>query len=57
SEIEFEARGLLCRAVQHEVDHLNGILFIDRMSSEKKKALKAELDELQAETKAALKKK
>lgn len=31
--IEFEASGLLARAIQHEVDHLNGILFIDRMSS------------------------
>ena len=27
--IEFRAGGLLSRAVQHEVDHLNGILFID----------------------------
>lgn len=26
-----ECNGLLARAVQHEVDHLNGILFIDRM--------------------------
>ena len=31
-EIEFEADGLLARAVQHEFDHLQGILFIDRMS-------------------------
>ena len=29
---EFEAQGLLARAVQHEVDHLDGILFIDRLS-------------------------
>lgn len=29
--IEFEADGLLARAVQHENDHLQGILFIDRM--------------------------
>lgn len=27
------ARGLLARAIQHEVDHLNGILYIDRMSA------------------------
>jgi peptide deformylase len=52
--IEFRAGGLLARAVQHEVDHLNGILFIDRMDSEVKKELKAELEELQADTKAAL---
>src|SRR4051812_384890 len=30
----FRAGGLLGRAVQHEVDHLNGILFIDRMTTE-----------------------
>jgi peptide deformylase len=52
--IEFRAGGLLARAVQHEVDHLNGILFIDRMDSEIKKELKAELDELQTGTKAVL---
>lgn len=28
-EIEIEAEGYLARAFQHEVDHLNGILFID----------------------------
>lgn len=32
-EFEFEASGLLSRAIQHENDHLQGILFIDRMSS------------------------
>ena len=50
----FRAGGLLGRAVQHEVDHLNGILFIDRMSSESKKELKPELESLQAATKAFL---
>lgn len=29
--LEFQATGLLARAVQHEHDHLHGILFIDRM--------------------------
>lgn len=29
-EISFEARGFFARVVQHEVDHLNGILFIDK---------------------------
>lgn len=27
--IEYEAEGLLARAFQHEIDHLNGILFVD----------------------------
>jgi peptide deformylase len=52
----FRAGGLLGRAVQHEVDHLNGILFIDRMTSDAKRELKSELDDLQGATKAKLKK-
>lgn len=55
-KISFKAGGLLARAVQHEVDHLNGILFIDRMASADKRDLKPELDDLQEETRAALKK-
>ncbi len=30
-EIELEAKGLLARAFQHEIDHLKGILFIDKV--------------------------
>ncbi|MDW8310288.1 MAG: peptide deformylase [Verrucomicrobiales bacterium] len=52
--VEFRCGGLLARVVQHEVDHLNGILFIDRMSTEDRRELKPQLDELQAATKAAL---
>lgn len=52
--IEFRAGGLLSRAVQHEADHLNGILFIDRMDKKTKEELKPELEALQAETKAEL---
>lgn len=55
--IQFLCGGLLARAIQHELDHLNGILFIDRMSPAKKSEIKAELDELQLSTKEALKKK
>ncbi len=50
----FRAGGLLARAVQHEVDHLNGILFIDRMNTETRQEVRSEIDELQAETKARL---
>jgi peptide deformylase len=50
-EIEVEAGGLLARALQHEIDHLNGILFIDRMSSAAKAALASRLKRLQKETK------
>ena len=55
--IEFRCGGLLARAVQHEADHLHGILFIDRMNAEVRKTLKPEIEELLAATKAALKKK
>ena len=55
-DIHFRCGGLLARAVQHEVDHLNGILFIDRMQREDKDNLKPELEALQKKTKAALKK-
>ena len=44
--VSFEAEGLLSRAVQHETDHLNGILFIDRMSSASKVTLASKLKKL-----------
>lgn len=43
-------RGLLARAVQHELDHLHGTLFIDRISYARKIALKGRLRKLQEET-------
>ena len=49
--IEIEASGLLGRAIQHEVDHLNGVLFIDRMNSAVKAALSGRLKRMQKETK------
>lgn len=55
--IEFRCSGLLARVVQHEADHLNGILFIDRMDRKTKEELRPQLDELQAATKAELEKK
>jgi len=55
--ISFRCGGLLARAVQHETDHLNGLLFIDRMDKKTKAELQPELDDLQAVTKAAAKKK
>jgi peptide deformylase len=50
-KIEIVATGLLARAIQHEVDHLNGILFIDRMNSAAKAALSSRLKRLQKQTK------
>jgi peptide deformylase len=48
--IKLEATGLLARALQHEIDHLNGILFIDRMSSALKVSLSSKLKRLQKDT-------
>ncbi len=48
-DIEFDASGLLARALQHEVDHLNGVLFIDRMNAAAKASLAGRLKRLQKE--------
>jgi peptide deformylase len=47
SPMEFEATGLLARALQHEVDHLNGILFIDRMNAAQKASVAGKLKRIQ----------
>ncbi|OLD71827.1 MAG: peptide deformylase [Verrucomicrobia bacterium] len=52
--IEIEASGFLARAIQHEADHLNGILFIDRMNSAAKAALSSRLKRLQKETRRGI---
>ena len=48
------AKGLLARAIQHELDHLDGILLVDRMSHVKKVALGGKLKRLVKETKKKL---
>lgn len=52
--LEFECTGLLARAVQHEVDHLNGILFIDRMDAATRASFAGKLKKLQKETQSQL---
>lgn len=49
TEIEFEATGLLSRALQHETDHLHGVLFIDRMNSAAKASFAGKLKRMQKE--------
>jgi len=53
--IEIETAGFLARAIQHEVDHLNGILFIDRLTSAAKTSLSSKLKRLQKETQRGIK--
>ena len=54
SSIQIEAGGFLARAIQHEHDHLNGILFIDRMGSAAKAALSSRLKRMQKETRRGI---
>ena len=44
--VELEFRDILARAVSHEIDHLDGILFIDRLSSIRRSLLKGKLKSL-----------
>lgn len=52
--LKFRCSGLLARVMQHEGDHLHGVLFIDRMDSATKVSLAGALKRLQKETQAAL---
>jgi peptide deformylase len=56
-EHTLECDGLLARCIQHEVDHLNGVLFIDRMEKETYAEIKKEVQSLKKETKLTLQKK
>lgn len=42
-EVEFEADGLIARVLQHEVDHLDGIVFVDRIEKFRRDELRSEL--------------
>ncbi|MBI2814252.1 MAG: peptide deformylase [Opitutae bacterium] len=48
--------GLLARCVQHEVDHLNGILYIDRMTKDVLATIEPELKALKKQTREAARK-
>ena len=45
-EIRGEIEGFLARVIQHEIDHLKGVLIIDRLSSLKRQMLKKEIKRL-----------
>ena len=52
--LKFTCSGLLARAVQHELDHLRGILFIDRMERKDKDKWRSVLEEMRQETQDGL---
>jgi peptide deformylase len=37
SEITISGAGLMAQAIQHEYDHLDGLLYLDRLSAEERK--------------------
>ena len=45
-KMELTLKGLAARIVQHEYDHIEGVLFIDKLSSLKKKLLKGKLNDI-----------
>jgi peptide deformylase len=45
-EAELEAKGLLSHCVQHEIDHLNGVLFIDYLSNLKRNMILRKVEKL-----------
>jgi peptide deformylase len=51
--VDIEADGLLARCLQHEIDHLNGILFIDRISSLKRTLYNKKLKKMMKRTNSA----
>jgi peptide deformylase len=48
-EVNLELDGLFARVVQHEVDHLNGILFIDRLSPTGELSVKEAIEDFEAQ--------
>lgn len=48
-EVSYQLSGLAARAVQHEYDHLDGVLFIDRLSPAALLSVKGALEELEAQ--------
>lgn len=45
-EFEMEATGLLAVCIQHEIDHLDGKLFVDYLSSLKRQRIKSKLEKI-----------
>ena len=43
---ELEADGLLARVIQHELDHLNGVLFVDRLTLPRRTLLGSKLGKI-----------
>ncbi len=45
--VQYQAEGLAARAVQHELDHLDGLLFVDKTGPSDRQSIEAELAEME----------
>jgi len=45
-EVQYETEGLLAKCFSHEIDHLNGVLFIDRLSPLKRSLIRNKIKKL-----------
>lgn len=52
--LEFEAEGFMAKCIQHELDHLDGKIFLDRLSKLKRQRVDKKLDKLKRVRKAHL---
>jgi len=48
-QVMVEGTKLLARAMMHEIDHLNGVLFIDRLSESRRRMFSTRLKELESQ--------
>lgn len=53
-KVRIEATDLLARAIQHEIDHLNGVLFVDHLGRLKQQLIKKQLRKIEKETEEGL---
>jgi peptide deformylase len=49
--LHVECAGLLSKALQHEIDHLNGVLFPDKLDADEMRKIDGELKKLKQQTK------
>jgi peptide deformylase len=52
--VTLKASGLLARAFQHEIDHLDGVVFIERMSVVQRLLLNRQINDVAKHTRASL---
>lgn len=53
NQIDQTFKGFLARVIQHEYDHIKGVMFIDRISESEKRLIEGEIEEFELEFEAA----